>query len=148
VRVPYRSYPLDPPNPAFPHDDFLWHPVIPVSLTNASKHRTSKRFEAWIDSGSPYCYFNAAIGRAIGIVIESGIRGKLGGVVGGLNADVYFHSVGVYVGADLIRVKAGFCDQLAVPGVLGRTGFFDNFKVAFDQSGVPPCCEIERIVRH
>ena len=58
--------------------------------------------------------------------------------------DVYFHNVGLFVGSELIRIKAAFCDELSVAGVLGRTGFFDNFIVTFNQADVP-FVEVQRI---
>ena len=128
-RYTYKAWPRPGgPHPAFPKQDV-------------------QRFEAFVDSGSPYCYFHSSIGKAIGIKIESGIKDSLGGIVQGALADVFFQDVSLYVGADIIRIKAAFCDQLSAAGILGRTGFFDNFIVTFDHSGTPPCFEIQRVGR-
>ncbi len=82
-----------------------------------------------MDSGAPDCYFHASVGRAIGIKIERGIESPLGGILGsaGGSAPMFFHDVGLYIGADIIRIRAGFCEQLAVAGILGRRGFFSEF---------------------
>jgi hypothetical protein len=44
-------------------------------------------------------------------------------------------------------VKAAFTDKLPVAGILGRRGFFENFKVTFDYSYDPPEVHLERIHR-
>jgi len=41
--------------------------------------------------------------------------------------------------------KGGFSEELSVAGTLGRTGFFDAFRVTFDHSEHPPILEINRI---
>jgi hypothetical protein len=40
-----------------------------------------------------------------------------------------------------------FVEDLPMAGLLGRLGFFDNFRVTFDHSTVPPSLTYERIVR-
>jgi hypothetical protein len=45
----------------------------------------------------------------------------------------------------VIEVNAGFCKGLALTGILGRNGFFDNFQISFDHSLTPPVVEIARI---
>jgi hypothetical protein len=123
-------------------------PVLNVKVDYPAKHSPpTKRFEAVVDSGSPFCFFQADIGKAIGIRIEDGVEGPLSGVVAGAATSAFFHDIGLHVGTDIIRIKAGFCDQLAVAGILGRNGFFDNFMVTFDHSVVPPELEIQRIHR-
>jgi hypothetical protein len=46
-----------------------------------------------------------------------------------------------------IEVVAGFARKLNTSGILGRQGFFDNFKVTFDHSSYPPALEIERTTK-
>jgi hypothetical protein len=126
----------------------IWQPLLSVRLSNSAKHSPpTSLFEAFVDSGSPYCYFHASIGKAIGIKVESGIKDSLGGIVKGSLSDVFFHDVTLYVGADIVKIKAAFSDGLSVAGILGRTGFFDHFIVTFDHSGIPPCFDIQRIGR-
>ena len=102
----------------------------------------------WVDSGAPYCYFHANIGRSIGLKIESGAKGDFGGVVPGAKSTAYFHNITLFIGSESIRVRAGFSDDIAVAGLLGRNGFFDNFIVTFDQSAVPPTFELKRISKN
>lgn len=107
MRFNYKAYPLHPPNPAFPTDQFLWHPVLPVRLNYPSRHASTPRFEAWVDSGSPDSYFQASIGRSLGIRIENGVRDALGGIIQGPRSEVFFHNVGLFVGTDFIKIRAG-----------------------------------------
>ena len=100
------------------------------------------RFEAAVDSGSPYCYFHGSIGEAVGLNVERGIRGKLGGAVEGKTIPVYFHDIKVHVAGEILKVTAGFCFGLSVSGILGRNGFFDKFAVTFHQYAIPPILEI------
>jgi len=85
--------------------------------------------------------FNAGIGRFIGLDIHSGALEITQGIGGPLNA--YVHEIMLYVPGGPVNVKAGFVEDLPVPGLLGMSGFFDNFIVTFDQSSL--IFEIERI---
>jgi hypothetical protein len=103
-----------------------------------------------VDSGSPYCLFHAGICKSLGIKkIEKGIKDVLKGVVGGPNmpeAPMYFHQVKIMIGADQFATMVGFSWALGV-NLLGRRGFFENFKITIDLSMSPPQLEAERIYR-
>ena len=60
---------------------------------------------------------------------------------------MYFHKVKVLVGASDFETMAGFSWGLAVGGLLGRRGFFENFLVKFDCSTYPPQLDIEKLHR-
>jgi hypothetical protein len=75
------------------------------------------------------------------------VRDALQGVTGAPTSLLYFHKVRIFVFGDSFETMAGFCPELAVTGLLGRRGFFDNFVVKFDASTAPPYCEIEKIHR-
>ena len=100
-----------------------------------------------MDSGSPWCLFHADIGSAIGLDVTKGIEHPLGGVVGGSRGKSFFHKVKLCLPGTIINVTAGFSGQLSVAGILGRTGFFDNYTVTFDPCSDPPGLEIERVGR-
>jgi len=71
---------------------------------------------------------------------------EIGGIVRGMSESFYFHKISLYVETDWrIEVMAGFSKKLNASGILGRTGFFDAFKITFDHSGHPPAFEIARI---
>jgi hypothetical protein len=65
----------------------------------------------------------------------------------GPKSPVYFHDVALHIGAEIIPVRAGFCDTLAAAGILGRMGLFSNFIITFDASSTPPGFELARIHR-
>jgi len=70
----------------------------------------------------------------------------MGGLSHGMKEPVFYHKIKLYIESDwIIDVTAGFIKKLSVAAILGRNGFFDNFKVQFDQSNTPPFMEIERI---
>ncbi|MCR4341554.1 MAG: hypothetical protein NUW01_16880 [Gemmatimonadaceae bacterium] len=148
MRFSYKVIPLQNPHPAFPKETSMWIPVLHVRINNSAKHSPpTKRFEAIVDSGAPECYFHADIGKAIGIRLEDGIASSIGGIVGGVKIPIYYHSIGLYVGADILQMKAGFSNKLSVAAILGRRGFFDNFIVTFDPGATPPGFDIQRLGR-
>jgi len=44
----------------------------------------------------------------------------------------YFHYLQLRIAGHYIKLYAGFCDNLPVPALLGRYGFFDHFSVTFN----------------
>lgn len=147
MRFPYKSWPYPADDPLFANK-FDWSPILTVRVSYPARHSPPSRpFEAWVDSGSPHCYFQSDVGRAIGIRIESGIESELGGIIAGPKCPVYFHDVALHIGTEIIRLRAGFCDTLAAAGILGRMGFFNNFIINFDPSSTPPGLDLTRILR-
>jgi hypothetical protein len=47
-------------------------------------------------------------------------------------------------GGHILKIKAGFTQELPMAGILGRNGFLEHFRVVFDPSDVTPGFEIER----
>ena len=60
---------------------------------------------------------------------------------------MYYHKVKLKALGCIILTVAGFSSNLSVPAILGRLGFFDNFKVTFNPEYDPPGMEIEPIHR-
>lgn len=143
MRVNYKSFPFR--NRGIPDRTSVWRPMLSVQLIY--NHATSKRFEALVDTGTDYCLFDAHIGASIGIKVNNGPEGELGGIVLGSRSKVYFHNVKLVVGADIVEIKAGFSWDIT-SNLLGQTGFFDNFAVSFQPAFEPPCFDIERVRRH
>lgn len=110
-------------------------------------HAQTKRFEAMVDSGSPTCLFHASIGRAIGMKLDSGKEGPLGGVIGGAMGRVYYHPIKRCLASHMISVTAGFAEGLSVSAILGRAGLFDHYTIKFDPCNDPPGLELERFYR-
>ncbi len=144
MKKQYSSFPLDEQNPAFPDEKEMFWPTLMVRV--GKSHQQTPRFPAVVDSGSPWCIFKSDIGKFLEIDVYAGKRYKMGGVISGITEPIYFHKVKIYVEQDwVIDVTAGFADKLGVTGILGRTGFFDNFHVHFDHSVKPPILQIDRI---
>lgn len=123
-------------------------PILDVRISNPTNHaQPTNRFEAIVDSGAPDCYFHADIGHAIGLKVDRGIRAPIGGIVAGATIDVYYHDIHLWVGADRIKIRAGFSEKISVAAILGRRGFFENFIITFDPSSSPPGFEIQRLGR-
>ena len=145
MRVEYKVFPLTNPDPIFPDRKYCWTPILNVNVMY--NHGRSRRFESVVDSGSPWCLFHADLGSAIGINISRGIERPLGGVIGGAVGKMYFHKVKLCLPGTIIDVMAGFSTQLSVAGILGRSGFFDNYTVTFDSCSDPPGLDIQRVGR-
>ena len=111
------------------------------------KHARSKRLEADVDSGAPVCLFHGSIGKALGMRVEDGIEGPLGGVIGGVRKKVYYHDVRIELLGQMLALRAGFSDDLSVAAILGRSGFFDSFTITFDPCNNPLRLALERFYR-
>jgi hypothetical protein len=96
----------------------VWVPLLNVSVIY--KLAKTKRIEAYVDSGAPMCLFHSSIGKALGMKVEAGIEGPLGGVVGGVKRKVYYHDVKIDLLGQVIPMRAGFSDDLSVAAILGR----------------------------
>lgn len=143
MRVNFKAIPLSAPHPALPGQQHQWWPILNVVLFY--KHKRTPPIEAVVDSGSQTCLFHAAFGRLLGIDIESGVEGPLGGVIGGAMGKVYYHKVRLLAAGETYEIAAGFSHQLSCAGLLGQVGFFDHFITTFDYTPDPPCFEVTRI---
>jgi hypothetical protein len=144
VKKNYTRLPLDRPNPAFKGEMTTWLPLLNVRV--GFNHKQTPRIPAIVDSGSQCCLSKADLAEYLGIDLKGGLEGTMGGLSHGMREPVYYHDVKLYVESDwVIDITAGFIKKLSVAGLLGRNGFFDNFKVRFDQSMTPSILEIEKI---
>ena len=64
--------------------------------------------------------------------------------VGG-RTEVWIHPVSLFVGTQVLQINAAFSGALPVAGLLGRSGFFEYFRITFDPGGDPPGLELERV---
>jgi len=86
------------------------------------------------------------VGEYLGIDISSGKEDVIAGISEQMEESVFFHRVQIRVEEHwVIEVNAGFVKGLSFSAVLGREGFFDNFRIQFDHSADPPFFEIEKI---
>jgi hypothetical protein len=86
-----------------------------------------------VDSGSAQILMNPQIGEALGIDITSGEVASYGGINGSVIG--YKHSLKFRLAGDTqeCEVECAFAPIGSVEGLLGQTGFFDNYKVVFEK---------------
>ena len=117
----------------YTHYGRVSRPVIPVKLKYAG---TEIGYHVIVDSGAGMCLFHAEIGEAIGIDITKGKKREVFGV-GGKASIYYQHQIVPEVGGWEYEIEAGFLPNVGgrtVPyGIVGQKGFFEFFKVLFDQ---------------
>lgn len=136
LKIPYKKYPAP--------GGFYYTAAIPVDISRPAKGSLrSKRFDAIIDSGAAGCLFHAAIGRAIGLGIESGQLEYTQGVAG--KSKVYVFEIALHAAGATILTLAGFSDDLPIAGLLGMRGFFESFRITFDPASLQ--VELERFHR-
>jgi hypothetical protein len=103
-------------------------PVIPLKVAYGTKTIVQ---EVLVDSGADVCLFDAEVGAALGIPIESGEPCTFAGV----NADprpAYMHPITIILGGWEYEMRAGFVPDFApLYGIVGQIGFFELFTVKF-----------------
>ena len=151
---PYSRTVLDIPtdidHPIYGKVRSVWIPTLNVRVSKKHGPKTPFRIPVVVDSGSPYCMFRADVAAYLGINLDSCPQEPIGGIITGhgMTETAYFHPVQLYIEMDwIIGVTAAFVKRLAVPGILGRDGFFDRFYVRFDHSVSPPTVEVTKIER-
>lgn len=90
-------------------------------------------YNCLVDSGADQTYFHGDIGRAVGLKIEDGEESVGKGIAGQVFIS-YKHKFVYTIGGTEIKAHIYFSDGMGMPfGILGREGFFDYFRVCFDQ---------------
>jgi hypothetical protein len=148
---PYTAFPLDESDPTVKEfsSSQLW-PAIKVQIGNLETRQRTPKFDAIVDSGSPWCIFKMEMAEFIGIRdVTSGPSYPLGGVIEGPRETMYFHKVNLFIEKFWsIEITAGFCKQLGTTGLLGRFGFFSNFVITCDHTNQKsPQLRIDKINR-
>ncbi|OHA15357.1 MAG: hypothetical protein A2825_03155 [Candidatus Taylorbacteria bacterium RIFCSPHIGHO2_01_FULL_43_120] len=97
-------------------------PIIPVSISYSDK---SVGYFAMVDSGADICIFPSEIGEIIGIDIQNGRKGYVGGITEGEKQPYFIHDVTIDVGGWKYDIEAAFMPTLSKlgHGVLGQIGF-------------------------
>ena len=122
-----------------------WQAVLPVRISNPLHPRLiSPRLEVLVDSGSTDCIFPADVLNRLGLSLESGAPSGIVGVSGAVEMRTHYQTVTLHIENHEIRVVAAFAPRLCVAGILGRRGFFDQFRVVFDIPANPLTFSIER----
>ena len=88
--------------------------------------------EAYIDSGATYSIFHTDVAELLGLSYRKGRRMFVKVGDGGL-ISVYLHRLPVRFADIKFNAPIGFSESLGVGfNLLGRVGFFDRFRICFD----------------
>lgn len=104
----------------------------------------SPRLEVLVDSGSTDCIFRADVLNRLGLSLESGTSSGIVGASGTVEMRTHYHTVKLHIENHEVMIVAAFAPELCIAGILGRRGFFDQFKVVFDFPANPPSFDIQR----
>ncbi len=107
------------------------YPAIPIIILSKGK---KIEIHAIIDSGSEVSLFDRELAKRLEIDyrLTKDIR-YMGGVSGRLL--VYVHQLEISVGNKTFPCKIGFSDERTTShNLLGRQGFFENFRITFDET--------------
>jgi hypothetical protein len=139
LKYKYKQFPL-------PNGEFDWMAVLLIQVSRSSK--ITVPFEALIDSGATNCLFHADIAAIFAKTqFKTVNKQTTGGVVANARMDLYGHEIRVHIGADNFKIMGYFSDQLPIPCLLGRNGFFDKYIVTFDPTESNPGFELTRVHR-
>jgi hypothetical protein len=108
----------------------LYFPVIPVTVSTGKieKYDTT----ALIDSGATVSIFRTDIANQLKIDIKKGEKISLGGVGGKIKG--YVHELKAEIGNKFFKIPVVFSFEYSVSfNLLGRSGFFDQFRITFDE---------------
>ena len=112
---------------------FFSRPLITVKLAKQSGGIAIPVL-ALIDSGSPVTLIHNKLGKILDFDIEQGETGLFGGVAGE-SVVGHKHSLSLEIAGitKQVQTDAWFSDLTGADVILGSVGFFDNFKVVFEQ---------------
>ena len=106
-----------------------YYPMIPLLLSNKDKtHET----DALIDSGSMLSLFRLEVAHQLGIDYKKGNPTRIRSVQGELL--IYVHTLRLRIGENEFPFNVGFSEDFKPNlNLLGRTDFFEQFKITFDE---------------
>ena len=132
IRIPYYCRRV-PVAPGVTQTRAVYYPWVPVRV-HRDQHATP-RMLLLVDSGADFCVLRSDIGAALGITsIQSGEPCQLRGL-GRATVNSWFHDAAIEFEERTFPSRfAVTSEPLPIPGMLGRQGFFDQFKsVSFDE---------------
>ena len=119
------------PNPTIPTKQWIKRPKLQVRLFNAGRHVD---LICLVDSGADDCMFHSSVAALLDIDVPTGRYKPYGGIAAGHVVDAYLHPIElqVYGFPDRVSIAAAFTDSAGVDGLLGQSGFFENYQVIFE----------------
>lgn len=110
-------------------DQGIYFPI--VNFTVYFKNNASKT-SALIDSGATISIFREDVAEQLGIKIENGEKITLGGVGGRIVG--YIHKLNLRIADKVFICSVVFSREYTVSlNLLGRSDFFDRFKIIFEE---------------
>lgn len=128
-QIQYQQFQA-PPSSAFPSGHLIKRPTLVLTLRNG---RNGLKCYALVDSGADHCIFPRSFMQRLGIDLLTAPVDMTSGV-GSTNVPTHYCNVTLDLGVIDFQVYAGFTagmDQFGI-GLLGQDGFFDKFKITFD----------------
>lgn len=105
------------------------YPLIPLRIFFME---ATVRTYALADSGSTLSVFRAEIADSLGLKVEDGEEMVLQSA--NASRKVFVHRLGAEVEGESFNLRIGFTrDLLTSFNILGREGFFERFRVTFDE---------------
>ena len=106
-------------------------PIVPIGLTIGNPPFD---YSALIDSGADFSIFDAGIGEALNLDVQSGKEISFGGIQDAGVAKAFLHEVTLLIGGWRYKTMVGFSYDIAKDGygILGQKGFFDMFSIKFE----------------
>ncbi|MFQ6119186.1 MAG: hypothetical protein ACE5KE_04765 [Methanosarcinales archaeon] len=101
-------------------------PIVPVEIKDVELY-------GFLDSGASYSIFHLDVADILELEVEEGDRifVTLGD---GSFISVYIHKLDVKFANKEFETQIGFSRYLGIGfNIIGRKGFFDNFKICFDE---------------
>lgn len=128
MRVDYRKV----PDYAVPKKQWIKRPLLQVTLSKGAKH---VNLICLVDSGADDCLFPESLTKLLDIDLKSGDLKQFAGIAAGHIVGAYRHTIGLQVHGlpEKVEIDAYFTEGDYVQGLLGQTGFFENFKVSFER---------------
>ena len=126
----YQKYVETEPSEAFPKGLTQAKALIPVTIIKGKREEAG--IDCLVDSGAVYTVFRGEYAEELGINIEDGKKCLVHGLENeGIH--IWFHFVILKFGLWKYDAYVGFTKHdMGVDGILGYIGFFDRFKVEFD----------------
>ena len=128
MKFKYRKTPDD----TDPSKRWIARPILQVRLYDGLKHQDIR---CLVDSGADDCLFHTSVGEVLGIDVQAGRLKPFAGIAAGHFVDAYMHSIQMQIQgfSEKIDLEVGFTDSDWVSGILGQSGFFDNYRVTFER---------------
>ena len=121
-----------------PYEDENKSPSIPISLKGEGN--TTFQFIGLLDSGADVSVIPQDVAELLGLKLD-GKREKVRGIGGWVDSVNEKINVTISKGHEtytfevLVKVILGSAEEIGdIPIILGREGFFDKFKIIFDQA--------------